>query len=111
MTAPAIFPSEGRFSFAALYPTQAGKLVHALADHPLMRLDALATLAEAYEAKHYSISPLTGRQMAAIRKATGSTSCGKVVSKDRNFNAIFGVIRPYLFASIVDLAPKTPDRA
>ena len=47
MTPPAIFPPEARFSFAALYPAQAGKLVHALADHPLMTLDALAKLAEA----------------------------------------------------------------
>jgi len=30
--------------------------------------------------------------------------------KDRNFNAIVAVIRPYPSASIVDTAPKTPDK-
>jgi len=30
--------------------------------------------------------------------------------KDRNFNAIVGVIRPYPSGSIVDLAPQTPDK-
>ena len=46
MTLTAIFPPEGRDQFAALYPAQAGKLAHGLTDHPLMALDALATLAE-----------------------------------------------------------------
>ena len=45
--APAIFPPDGRAAFSALYPAQAGKLSHALTDHSLMTLDALATLAEA----------------------------------------------------------------
>ena len=44
------------------------------------RLAALVTLVEAYEAKHCPISPLTARQMAAIRKAAGPASGGKVVS-------------------------------
>ena len=47
MTHPAIFPPEGRERFAALYPAGAGKLAHALPDHPLLTLEALATLAEA----------------------------------------------------------------
>ena len=42
-----VFPPEARAAFAALYPAQAGKLAHALTDHPLLTLDALATLAEA----------------------------------------------------------------
>ena len=46
VTLAAIFPPEGRAAFAALYPAQAGKLTHALTDHPLLTLDALATLAE-----------------------------------------------------------------
>ena len=47
MTSPNIFPPQGRDRFAALYPAQAGKLTHALTDHPLLTLDALATLADA----------------------------------------------------------------
>ena len=47
MTTAAIFPPAGRDRFAALYPAGAGKLAHALTDHPLLTLDALATLAEA----------------------------------------------------------------
>ena len=47
MTPTAIFPAAARTVFAALYPAQAGKLAHTLADHPLLTLDALATLAEA----------------------------------------------------------------
>ena len=47
MTLDAIFPPEGCYAFAALYPAQAGKLAHTLTDHPLLTLDALATLAEA----------------------------------------------------------------
>ena len=42
-----VFPPDARDRFAALYPAQAGKLAHALTDHPLLTLDALATLAEA----------------------------------------------------------------
>ena len=44
------------------------------------RLYVLVTLVEAYEAKHYPISPLTARQMAAFRKAAGPARRGKVVS-------------------------------
>ena len=44
------------------------------------RLNALVTLVEAYEAKHYPINPLSRKQMAAIRKAAGPASRGKVVS-------------------------------
>ena len=47
MTLPAVFPPEARERFAALYPATSGKLTHALTDHPLTTLDALATLAEA----------------------------------------------------------------
>ena len=47
VTFPVIFPPAGRDRFAALYPASAGKLAHALANHPLLTLDALATLAEA----------------------------------------------------------------
>ena len=47
MTVPTIFPPTGREGFAALYPARAGKLAHSLTDHPLLTLNALATLAEA----------------------------------------------------------------
>ena len=44
MTHPAIFPPEGRDRFAALYPAGAGKLAHALTDHPLLTPDMVASL-------------------------------------------------------------------
>jgi quercetin dioxygenase-like cupin family protein len=47
MDRDAIFPPAGRAAFARLYPARAGKLTHALGDHPLLTLDALAALAEA----------------------------------------------------------------
>lgn len=52
-----IFPPEVRDRFSALYPAQAGKLTHALTDHPLMTLDALATLAEALPADSVEWNP------------------------------------------------------
>ena len=45
--AMAIFPAEARESFAAAYPEQPHTLEHALGDHPLLSLDALASLSEA----------------------------------------------------------------
>ncbi|GGZ10875.1 transcriptional regulator [Novosphingobium colocasiae] len=44
------FPAEARTTFAASYPEVPHKLTHALGHHPLMELDALATLAEALPA-------------------------------------------------------------
>ncbi|MDE8651983.1 transcriptional regulator [Novosphingobium album (ex Liu et al. 2023)] len=41
-----IFPPEAREAFSAAYPEVPHKLVHRLDHHPLMELDALATLAE-----------------------------------------------------------------
>lgn len=43
----AIFDDVARASFGALYPDRAGPLRHQLADHPLLTLDALASLGEA----------------------------------------------------------------
>lgn len=57
MTPTAIFPPEARSAFAALYPAASGKLAHALADHPLMTLDALAALAEALPADSVEWNP------------------------------------------------------
>ena len=53
----AIFPAAARSAFAALYPAQAGKLAHTLADHPLLTLDALASLAEALPADSVEWNP------------------------------------------------------
>ena len=47
MTPTAIFPPEAQIAFAGHYPATAGTIGHTLTDHPLMTLDALATLAEA----------------------------------------------------------------
>lgn len=41
-----VFPAESRATFAAAYPEIPHTLRHALPDHPLLALDALATLAE-----------------------------------------------------------------
>ena len=57
MTPTAIFPAAARTAFAALYPAQAGKLSHALTDHPLLTLDALAALAEALPADSVEWNP------------------------------------------------------
>ena len=43
----AVFPDTARETFAAAYPEQPHRLKHALGDHPLLGLDALACLAEA----------------------------------------------------------------
>lgn len=55
-----IFDREARSAFAAYYPEQPHKLMHRLADHPLMTLDALATMAEALPAAsvEYNLSNL-----------------------------------------------------
>ena len=47
MSAPRFFPRHAQAAFAELYPTRAGILAHALGDEPLLRLPALADLAEA----------------------------------------------------------------
>lgn len=46
----AVFPEETRARFAANYPEVPHKLTHALDDHPLMSLEALAALAESLPA-------------------------------------------------------------
>ncbi|MDE2564024.1 MAG: transcriptional regulator [Sphingomonadales bacterium] len=46
----AVFDDEARAAFAAHYPEIPHKLVHRLADHPLMNLEALAEMAEALPA-------------------------------------------------------------
>ncbi|BBD96554.1 transcriptional regulator [Sphingobium amiense] len=42
----AVFPAAARALFAQAYPDQPAKLTHGMAGHPLLSLDALATLAE-----------------------------------------------------------------
>jgi quercetin dioxygenase-like cupin family protein len=54
---PAIFADAARASFARLYPATAGKIAHALTDHPLLTLDALATLAETLPADSAEWNP------------------------------------------------------
>lgn len=46
-SAIAVFDDTARAAFAASYPETPHKLVHRLGHHPLMQLDALATMAEA----------------------------------------------------------------
>jgi len=46
----AVFPEETRACFSASYPEAPHKLPHALGDHPLMTLEALAALAESLPA-------------------------------------------------------------
>ncbi len=41
-----VFPDEALAAMAALYPVKAGRLGHGLGDHPLLTLEALATLGE-----------------------------------------------------------------
>ncbi len=45
-----VFPQAARDAFAAAYPEVPHKLAHALADHPLLRIEALARLGEALPA-------------------------------------------------------------
>lgn len=79
MSLPPIFPPEGRAHFAALYPAQAGKLVHALTDHPLLTLEALAVLAEALSAASVEWNPgalpigIDPAEIPAAAKGIGET--------------------------------------
>ena len=53
----AAFPPETRAQFAACYPHAPAKLAHALLDHPLLGLDALADLAAALPADSVEYNP------------------------------------------------------
>ncbi len=46
------FPTGARDRFAALYPETPGKITHALVDHPLLTLPALAELAQRLDPAH-----------------------------------------------------------
>ena len=75
MTPAPIFPPEAQSALAALYPARAGKLPHALTDHPLMTLDALAALAEALPADSVEWNPGAlpiGIDPADVPRASGS---------------------------------------
>ena len=52
-----VFPSETLDRMAALYPLQAGLLHHHLPDHPLLSLEALATLGEHLPASEVEYNP------------------------------------------------------
>ncbi len=52
-----VFPAETLDRMAALYPLQAGLLHHHLLDHPLLSLDALATLGESLPASEVEYNP------------------------------------------------------
>src|SRR5688572_4230460 len=54
---PTTFPSESRAALAELYPARAGKLRHALGEHPLLSLAALARLAETLPADSVEHNP------------------------------------------------------
>ena len=53
----AAFPPEAHTQFAACYPHSPAKLSHALLDHPLLSLDALAVLAAALPADSIEYNP------------------------------------------------------
>lgn len=52
-----VFPAETLERMAALYPLQAGLLHHHLPDHPLLSLEALATLGESLPASEVEYNP------------------------------------------------------
>lgn len=52
-----VFPAETLDRMAALYPLQAGLLHHHLPDHPLLSLEALATLGESLPASEVEYNP------------------------------------------------------
>jgi hypothetical protein len=52
-----VFPDEALAAMAALYPVKAGRLGHSLGDHPLLTLEALATLGERLPAAQVEYNP------------------------------------------------------
>lgn len=52
-----IFPLESLTRLSELYPAMAGRLFHHLGDHPLLSLDALATLGETLPAAQVEFNP------------------------------------------------------
>lgn len=52
-----VFPAETLERMAVLYPAQAGLLHHRLPDHPLLSLEALATLGESLPASEVEYNP------------------------------------------------------
>ena len=57
MSTAAAFPPEAHAAFAACYPHSPAKLDHALLDHPLLTLDALADLAGTLPADSIEFNP------------------------------------------------------
>jgi hypothetical protein len=52
-----VFPAEARSALAAAYPARPAKLQHALTEHPLLTIDALAALAAALPASEIEYNP------------------------------------------------------
>lgn len=52
-----VFPDEALAAMAALYPVKAGRLGHSLGDHPLLTIEALATLGERLPAAQVEYNP------------------------------------------------------
>lgn len=72
MTDTRCFQADGLADFTRAYPDQSAPVRHALADHPLFRLDALAALAERLPPSHveHNVGDLAVDQdPAAVRRA------------------------------------------
>jgi quercetin dioxygenase-like cupin family protein len=76
------FPPQARAAFAKLYPTRAGVVRHALGEHPLLSLAALAELAEALPADSVEHNPgalpigIAPEKVPSLSRGVGETIRG-----------------------------------
>ena len=82
-----VFPPAGRASFAANYPEIPHKLVHVLGAHPLMELEALASLAESLP--EASIEYNAGNQPIGVEGKPAATGIpiGETIRKIETSNS------------------------
>ena len=118
-TASAIFPPAARALFAHAYPDQPTKLTHGMAGHPLLSLDALATLAERMPAEsvEYNLGklPLGVRpeEMPSNGLTLGDTI--RTIESNGSWAVLKNVERDPAYAALLDealaeLEPIVADR-
>ncbi|KQM13007.1 transcriptional regulator [Novosphingobium sp. Leaf2] len=101
---PNVFPNAARQAFEQAYPEVPHKLVHALGDHPLMTLDALASLAESLPAQsvEYNASdqPLgVDKKPAATGIPIGETIC--TIETSRSWAVLKNVEQDPAYAALL----------
>lgn len=104
----AVFPDSARTAFASAYPDRAAKLSHGLVGHPLLRIDALALLAERMPASsvEYNLGKLPLGVRAEDTPANGLTlgETIRTIETNGSWAVLKNVERDPAYAELLDMA-------